>query len=44
LHVHGADVPGRWVMIDWRFVAVENAAAGNRSGSRQDGPAASGNG
>ena len=39
LHVHGADVPGRWVNIDRRFVAVENAPGGSRSGSRQDGPA-----
>jgi hypothetical protein len=31
LHVHGADVPGRWVIIDRRFVAVENASAGSRS-------------
>ena len=23
LDVHGADVPGRWVIIDRRFVAVE---------------------
>jgi len=23
LHVHGADVPGRWVIIDRQFVAVE---------------------
>jgi hypothetical protein len=30
LRVHGADVPGRWVIIDWRFVAVENAAAVRR--------------
>jgi hypothetical protein len=27
LHVHGADVPGRWVIIDRRFVAVERAPA-----------------
>jgi hypothetical protein len=44
LHLHGADVPGRWVIIDRRFVPVENASAENRSGSRQDGPAASGDG
>jgi hypothetical protein len=42
LTIHGADVPGRWVIIDRRFVSVENASAGNRSGLRQDGPAASG--
>jgi hypothetical protein len=30
LPVHGADVPGRWVIIDRRFVAVENAAAVRR--------------
>jgi hypothetical protein len=34
LHVHGADVPGRWVIIDRRFVPVENASAGSRSGGR----------
>ena len=27
LTVHGADVPGRWVIIDGRFVPVEGAAA-----------------
>jgi hypothetical protein len=27
LHVHGADVPGHCVIIDGRFVAVEDAAA-----------------
>ena len=26
LNVHGADVPGRWVIIDGRFVAVEDLA------------------
>jgi len=26
LHVHGADVPGRWVIIDRRFVAVDGDA------------------
>jgi hypothetical protein len=25
LRVHGADVPGQWVIIDRRFVAVEGA-------------------
>ena len=23
LRIHGADVPGRWIIIDRRFVAVE---------------------
>ena len=32
LRVHGADVPGRWVIIDRRFVPVENASAGSCSG------------
>jgi hypothetical protein len=27
LRVHGAEVPGRWVIIDGRFVAVEGAPA-----------------
>jgi hypothetical protein len=27
LRVHGADVPGRWVIVDRRFVAVEDATA-----------------
>jgi hypothetical protein len=27
LRVHGTDVPGRWVIIDRRFVAVEDASA-----------------
>jgi hypothetical protein len=27
LHVHDADVPGRWVIIDRRFVPVERAPA-----------------
>jgi hypothetical protein len=31
LSVRGSDVPGRWVIIDRRFVAVENAAAVPRS-------------
>jgi hypothetical protein len=44
LLVHGADVPGRWVIVDRRFVPIENAPAGSRSGSHQDGPAASGDG
>ena len=44
LRVYGADVPRRWVIIDRRFVPVENASAGSRSGSRQDGRAASGDG
>jgi hypothetical protein len=30
LRVHGADVPGRWVIIDRRFVTVENTSAGSR--------------
>jgi hypothetical protein len=44
LHVHGADIPGRWVIIDQRFVPVENAPAGSRAGLRQGEPAASGDG
>jgi hypothetical protein len=44
LHVHGAHVAGRWVLVDRRFVAVENASAGRRSGLSQGGPAASGDG
>jgi hypothetical protein len=27
LNVHGADVPGRWVIIDGRFVPVESGLA-----------------
>jgi hypothetical protein len=27
LHVHGAGVPGRWVIIDLRFFPVENTPA-----------------
>jgi len=27
LRVHGAEVPGRWVIVDRRFVAVEGATA-----------------
>jgi len=27
LNVHGADVPGRWVIIDGRFVPVERVPA-----------------
>jgi len=27
LCVHGADVPGRWVIVDRRFVAVVDATA-----------------
>jgi len=27
LRVHGADMPGRWVIIDRRFLAVEGATA-----------------
>jgi hypothetical protein len=27
LNVHGADVPGRWVILDRRFVPVERAPA-----------------
>ena len=27
LNVHGADVPGRWVIIDGRFVPVEGERA-----------------
>ena len=27
LTVHGADVPGRWVIVDRRFVAVEGRPA-----------------
>ena len=41
LHVHDADVPGRWVIIDRRFVTMENAPGGSRSGLRQVGPAPS---
>ena len=44
LTVHGAEVPGRWVIIDRRFVAVENAPAGRRSRLRQGRTAASGDG
>jgi hypothetical protein len=25
LRVHGADVPGRWVIVDGRFLAIEDA-------------------
>ena len=25
--IHGAEVPGRWVIVDRRFVAVEGATA-----------------
>jgi hypothetical protein len=38
LRGHGADVPGRWVIIDRRFVPVEGAATGDRSESRQGRP------
>ncbi len=31
LRIKGLEVPGRWVIIDRRFVAVENASAGSRS-------------
>ncbi|MFI5458518.1 MAG: hypothetical protein ACHRXM_24055 [Isosphaerales bacterium] len=27
LRVHGADLPGRWVIVDGRFAAVEGATA-----------------
>jgi len=27
LRVHGADAPGRWVIIDRQFVAVDGATA-----------------
>jgi hypothetical protein len=40
LHVHGAEVPGRWVIIDGRFVVAEGASVGSRPGLRQVGWAA----
>jgi hypothetical protein len=40
LYVHGADAPGRWLIINRRFVGVENASTGSRSGFRQGAPAA----
>jgi hypothetical protein len=44
---HVSTVPtsrGRWVIIGRRFVAVDNASAGSRSGLRQGEPTASGDG
>jgi hypothetical protein len=40
LRIHGADVPGRWVIVDGQFVP-EGAIACIPSGLRQGGPAAS---
>jgi hypothetical protein len=44
---HVSTVPtsrGRWVIMGRRFVAVDNASAGSRSGLRQGEPTASGEG
>jgi hypothetical protein len=38
LTIDGADVPGRGVIIDCRFVLVERAPARDRSGLRQGRP------
>jgi hypothetical protein len=42
LTVHGADVPGNWVIIDRRFVAIEGDPAGSGSLLPQERPAATG--
>ena len=34
LRVHGADVPGRWVIVNQRFVAADDASTRNRSEPR----------
>ena len=41
LRIGKKEISGRWVVIDRRFVAVEDASAGNRSGPRREGPVAS---
>jgi hypothetical protein len=40
LAIDGADVPGRWVIIDRQFVAIDGDPTGNRLGLGQGGPAA----
>jgi len=41
LRIGKQEIPGRWVIINRRFVAVEDASAGNRSDPRREGPVAS---
>jgi hypothetical protein len=38
LIVHGVKIPGRWVIIDRRFVALGDDSAGKRQGPREGGP------
>ena len=42
LRIGKEEIPGRWVIIDRRFVAVEVASAWDRLGPRSQGPVASG--
>jgi hypothetical protein len=44
LTIKGMEVPGRWVIIDRRFVPIESAPTENLAELRQDGPAASADG
>jgi len=44
LRVHGADILGRWVIIDRRFVPVDQCPATNHSGPGGNRPVASGDG
>ena len=44
LRIGKEEIPGRWVIIDRRFVAVQDDSAKNFSGPRSQGPAASDDG
>jgi hypothetical protein len=44
LRVHSADIPGRWVIIDRRFVPVDLCPATNHSEPGGNWPVASGDG
>jgi hypothetical protein len=44
LRVHGADIPGRWIIIDQRFVPIERGPATDYSGPRRGRPVAAGDG